>query len=126
MKSAFTATLAVALGLASLPAVSATITLTAVNGNVDQSALSPCIFANDSCQQGTWIGTDLPNGGNVSGYDEYSPIYTGAQITGVIGAGNPLQIGLNINEGGPAQTLSLFEMLVNDSRGRHVLLCRDG
>ena len=126
MKSALTATVAVALGLASLPAVSATITLTPVSGNVDQSALSPCIFANDSCQQGTWIGTDLPNGGNVSGYNEYSPVYTGAQITGVIGSGNPLQIGLNINEAEFCADLDAVRDAGERRRGRYVLLCRDG
>jgi hypothetical protein len=93
-----------------------TITLTQVNGNLyQQSIQSPCIFENPSCQQGGFTGTPLPTGGAVSGYNEFSPIYSGGTLLAIIGAGNPLLLGVDINQasGQPAQTLSGFEMLKN-------------
>ena len=95
-----------------------TISLAAVNGNVyQQTVQSPCVFVNPSCQQGTFSGTDLPTGGGVNGYDAFSPVYSGSTIFGIIGAGNSILLGLDINQasGQPAQTLSAFYMLKNGS-----------
>lgn len=116
MKKNLFAFTAIALGLAGAPAFANVITLTAVNGNVyQQTVQNPCIFENPSCQQGSFQGTDLPTGGNVNGYNEFSPVYSGATLLSIIGAGNSLLLGLDINQasGQPAQTLTGFEMLIN-------------
>jgi hypothetical protein len=94
-----------------------TITLTQVDGNLyQQTAQSPCIFSNSSCTNGGFAATPLPTGGAVNGYDSLSPIYSGATLNSIIGAGNSLMLGLDINQasGQPAQTLSLFTMIVNN------------
>jgi hypothetical protein len=93
-----------------------TISLGAVNGNVyQQTVQSPCIFVNPSCQQGSFTGTDLPTGGAVTGYNAFAS-YSGSTLLSIIGTGNSLQLGLDINQasGQPAQTLSLFTMSVNN------------
>ncbi len=92
------------------------IDLSAVAGNLyQQTVQSPCIFSNPSCQNGSFLSTALDTGGSVSGYDAFSPVYSGATILGIIGAGNSLLLGLDINQasGQPAQTLTGFEMWVN-------------
>ncbi len=92
------------------------IDLTPVDGNLyQQSVQSPCVFSNPSCQNGGFPSTDLDNGGAIDVYDDYSPIYSGATILGIIGTGNPLLLGVDINQasGQPAQTLTTFEMLLN-------------
>jgi hypothetical protein len=86
-----------------------------VDGNLyQQTVQSPCIFSNPSCQQGSFVATPLPTGGAVTGYNALAT-YTGSTIMSVIGSGNSLLIGLDINQasGQPAQTLSLFTMAVN-------------
>ena len=93
-----------------------TISLTADNSNTyQQTVQSPCIFSNPSCTNGGFAATALPTGGGVSGYDALSPIYSGFTLKSIIGAGNSLMLGLDINQasGQPAQTLSLFTMIVN-------------
>jgi hypothetical protein len=95
-----------------------TITLSAVDGNVyQQTVQSPCIFSNPSCTNGGFAATALPTGGSLTGYNEFSPVYSGSTIQGIIGAGNSLLLGLDINQasGQPAQTLSAFYMLKNGS-----------
>jgi len=110
-------TLAVLGALTVMPAAQGSaISLTAVNGNLYQQTIqSPCVFSNPSCTNGTFPTTDLPTGGNLTGYDQFSQIYSGATILSIIGAGNPLLLGLDINQasGQPAQTLTLFTMLKN-------------
>jgi hypothetical protein len=92
------------------------ISLTSVNGNLyQQTVQSPCIFSNPSCTNGSFASTALPTGGNLNGYDAFSPIYSGQTLLNIIGAGNSLLIGLDINEGGSAQTLTAFYMLLNNS-----------
>lgn len=92
------------------------ISLNSVNGNLyQQTVQSPCIFSNPSCTNGSFASTALPLGGNLNGYDAFSPIYNGQTLLNIIGAGNSLMIGLDINEGGPAQTLTAFYMLLNNS-----------
>jgi len=106
----------IALLVGSVAANANTLTLTAVNGNLyQQTVQSPCIFSNPSCQNGTFNTTDLPTGGNVSGYNSLSPVYSGATILGIIGTGNSITLGIDINQasGQPAQTLTTFEMLKN-------------
>jgi hypothetical protein len=91
------------------------ISLSQVNGNLyQQTVQSPCIFVNPSCQQGSFTGTDLPTGGGVAGYNAFAS-YSGSTLLSIIGAGNSLQLGLDINQasGQPAQTLSLFTMAIN-------------
>jgi len=93
-----------------------TITLTADNSNTyQQTVQSPCIFSNPSCTNGGFAATPLPTGGAVTGYDSLSPIYSGSTLMNIIGAGNSLMLGLDINQasGQPAQTLSLFTMSIN-------------
>jgi len=106
----------IALLVGSVAANANTLTLTAVNGNLyQQTVQSPCIFSNPSCQNGTFNTTDLPTGGNVSGYNSLSAVYSGATILGIIGTGNSITLGIDINQasGQPAQTLTTFEMLKN-------------
>ena len=100
------------------PLITNTISVTAVNGNLyQQTVQSPCVFSNPSCTNGSFAATPLPTGGGVSGYDSFSPVYTGSTIFGIIGAGNSIELGLDINQasGQPAQTLSAFYMLKNGS-----------
>jgi hypothetical protein len=93
--------------------------LAPVNGNLYQESVqNPCIFSNQSCKNpASFPSTDVPNGGSVTTYDLTSPSYSGADLLAIIGAGNPLTIGIDINEAGgqPPQTLTTFEMLVNGS-----------
>jgi len=113
IKTIFTAAVLV---FCSAAAYANTITLTADNSNsYQQSIQSPCIFSNPSCTNGGFAATALPTGGAVNGYDALSPIYTGVTLNSIIGAGNSLMLGLDINQasGQPAQTLSLFTMSVN-------------
>jgi len=106
----------IALLVGSVAANANTLTLTAVSGNqFQQTVQNPCIFTNSSCQNGTFPGTALDNGGNVSTYDNLSPVYSGAVLNAIIGTGNSLTLGLDINQAGgqPAQTLATFTMLKN-------------
>jgi PEP-CTERM motif len=100
-------------------AFAGTISLSAVDGNAyQQTTQSPCIFTNPSCQQPAGFpSTALPTGGNVTSYDALSPIYNGSTLLGLIGNGNSLLVGLDINQasGQPPQTLSLFTMIKNGS-----------
>lgn len=108
--------MAAVLSLGSVAAFGSTIVLSPVNGNLyQQTVQSPCVFVNPSCQQGSFTGTDLPTGGAVTGYDSFSPVYSGSTILSIIGAGNPLLLGIDINQasGQPAQTLTNFYMLKN-------------
>jgi len=107
---------AAALAFCSAAAYANTITLTSDNNNTyQQSIQSPCIFSNPSCTNGGFLATALPTGGALTGYDALSPIYSGATLNSIIGAGNSLMLGLDINQasGQPAQTLSLFTMSMN-------------
>ena len=107
---------AAALAFCSAAAYANTITLTSDNNNTyQQSIQSPCIFSNPSCTNGGFLATALPTGGALTGYDALSPIYSGATLDSIIGAGNSLMLGLDINQasGQPAQTLSLFTMSMN-------------
>lgn len=118
MKALLLGTLtALAIGLGSGSAVANTIDVTTVNGNLyQQTVQSPCVFSNPSCTNPSgWATTDLDTGGNVAGYDEFSPVYSGATLYGIIGLGNSLMLGLDINQasGQPAQTLTAFYMLLN-------------
>ena len=95
-------------------AAAATIVLTAVDGNLyQQNEQNPCIFTNPSCQQGGWVGTALPTGGGVDSYDAFVS-YTNSTLQAKLGT-DVLMLGVDINQasGQPAQTLTLFEMLVN-------------
>ena len=109
---------AAVLVVSSAAAYANTITVAAVNGNLyQQTVQSPCVFSNPSCTNGGFAATPLPTGGSVSGYDAFSPVYTGSTIFSIIGAGNSILLGLDINQasGQPAQTLSAFYMLKNGS-----------
>jgi hypothetical protein len=109
---------AAALIFGSVAAYANTISLTQVNGNLyQQTAQSPCIFSNPSCTNGGFVATPLPSGGAVTGYDSLSPVYSGSTLMSIIGAGNSMLLGLDINQasGAPAQTLTSFTMLKNGS-----------
>ena len=109
---------AATLVLSSAAAYANPISLTAVDGNLyQQTVQSPCVFSNPSCTNGGFAATPLPTGGSVSGYDAFSPVYSGSTIFSIIGAGNSITLGLDINQasGQPAQTLSAFYMLKNGS-----------
>jgi len=90
-----------------------TLTLSAVNGNLfQQTAQRPCIFSNQSCVNGGFPSTDVPNGGNVTTYDLLSPTYTGSSLIALLGGGG-IAVGIDINQatGQGSQTLTRFEML---------------
>jgi hypothetical protein len=110
---------ALAIGLGGGSALANTIDVDAVNGNLyQQTVQSPCIFSNPSCTNPAgWATTDLPTGGNETGYDAFSPVYSGATLLAIIGSGNSLMLGLDINQasGQPAQTLLGFYMLLNNA-----------
>jgi PEP-CTERM motif-containing protein len=109
---------AAVLVVSSAAAYANTITVGAVSGNLyQQTVQSPCIFSNPSCTNGGFAATALPTGGAVTGYDSFSPVYSGSTIFSIIGAGNSITLGLDINQasGQPAQTLSAFYMLKNGS-----------
>jgi hypothetical protein len=106
----------IALLVGSVAANANTLILSAVSGNqFQQTVQSPCIFSNPSCQQGSFTATALPNGGGVDVYDAVSPVYSGATLLAIIGTGNSLTLGIDINQasGQPAQTLTTFTMLKN-------------
>lgn len=110
---------ALALGLAGLlstgSASSNVLVLTADNSNsYQQGVQNPCIFTNTSCTNGTFTGTALVQGGNIPTYDAFVT-YSGATLLNIIGVGNSLILGIDINQasGQPAQTLSSFQLLVN-------------
>jgi hypothetical protein len=93
-----------------------TLVLTEVVGNLyQQTVQSPCIFSNPSCSQPAgWQDTALPTGGAITSYNALSPVYQGSTLLAVL-AGGSMILGIDINQasGQPAQTLQLFEMLVN-------------
>src|SRR5215510_1886622 len=90
---AFVAVLAI-----SITAQANTITLTEVIGNLyQQTVQSPCIFSNPSCQNGSFPTFNLPTGGNETGYNAFSPIYTGSTLLAIM-AGGPLRLGMDINQ----------------------------
>lgn len=69
------------LEFSSAAAYANTISLNAVDGNVYQQTIqSPCIFSNPSCTNGGFAATALPTGGAITGYNEFSPIYSGSAI----------------------------------------------
>ena len=106
-----------ALLVTSIAAQANTLTLNQVLGNLYQQTIqNPCIFSNPSCKNGTFQTTDLPLGGNVDSYDEFSPIYAGSELLAIMGS-DPLRLGIDINEakGRGPQTLTAFYMLVNGS-----------
>ena len=96
-------------------ASAATITLTAVAGNLyQQTVQNPCIFTNPSCQQPAGFNsTPVPNGGNEDNWN-LTVTYTGSDLLALLN-GAPLMLGLDINQasGQGAQTLLGFEMNIN-------------
>jgi hypothetical protein len=96
-------------------ASAATITLTAVPGNLyQQSVQNPCIFTNPSCQQPAGFNsTPVPNGGNEDNWN-LTVSYTGSDLLALLN-GAPLTLGLDINQatGQGAQTLLGFQMSIN-------------
>jgi len=92
-----------------------TLSLSAVNGNLFQQITQrPCIFSNQSCVNGGFPSTDVPNGGNITNYNLLSPTYTGSSLLALL-AGGSLAMGIDINQatGQGSQTLTRFEMLKN-------------
>lgn len=106
----------VLLSVVALPsaASAATITLTAVNGNLYQQTIqNPCVFTNPSCTNGGFPGTAVPQGGGVDNWDITSPTYTVSQLLTILNGGS-LMLGVDINQADDPQTLELFEMYVNN------------
>jgi hypothetical protein len=76
-----------------------------------QTTNNPCVIGDPSCN-GSLPMTVFPP--EVSSYDEFSPVYSVADIMSVIG-GSTFLVGVDINQSDVVQTLSLFTMLVNGS-----------
>ena len=99
----------------SLASYANTLSLNVVNGNLfQQIAQRPCIFSNQSCVNGGFPSTDVPNSGSETSYDLLSPIYAGSSILPLLSGGS-LVVGIDINQatGAGSQTLTRFEMLKN-------------
>ena len=96
-------------------ASAATITLTAVDGNLyQQTVQNPCIFTNPSCQQPAGFNsTPVPNGGNEDNWD-LTVTYDGSDLLDLLNGGS-LVLGLDINQatGAGPQTLLGFEMYID-------------
>lgn len=90
-----------------------TLTLTPVTvvHQLQQTSNNPCVIGDPSCNNGVFPETIFPAG--ASSYDALSPVYTVSQIQSILGPGNALEIGVDINQTSVTQTLSLFTMLIN-------------
>ena len=77
-----------------------------------QQEQDQCIFSGSKCIKSSLAFTSIPSGNS---YDITSPVYNGSELLPIIGTGNSLLIGIDINDadGQPAQTLTRFEMLVD-------------
>ena len=74
-----------------------------------QTTNNPCVIGDPSCSNGTFPETIFPP--NAPSYDEFSPVYTVAQLQAIVG--NTILIGVDVNQTVDNQTLSLFTMLIN-------------
>ena len=77
-----------------------------------QTTNNPCVIGESSCQNPATFPnwTVLPI---ASSYDALSPLYTVADIRGIVG--NSILMGFDVNQDSETQTLSLFTMLINGS-----------
>lgn len=98
-------------------ASAAVISLIAQSEKIYQNGLqNPCIFTNESCDNKNPVGfasTPVPQG-NVPGdtWNLLSPVYDTDQILSYLGGG-ALFVGFDVNDTSTAQTLTLFEMLID-------------
>jgi hypothetical protein len=79
-----------------------------------QTSNSPCVIGDDSCNAHNpagWTYTLLPPNGAYDFTNATSPLYTVADITGIVG--DTFFIGFDVNQTSTTQTLSAFEMLIN-------------
>jgi PEP-CTERM motif len=76
-----------------------------------QTSNNPCVIGDTSCSNGGFPETVFPAGGNVTSYDEVSPVYSVSDIRAI--TGNTFIIGVDVNQTEVTQTLMLFEMLIN-------------
>ncbi len=79
-----------------------------INHQYQQTSNNPCVIGDPSCNNGSFPETVFPI---ASSYDEFSPVYTVAQINAI--TGGSFIIGVDINQTEVTQTLALFEMLIN-------------
>ena len=75
-----------------------------------QTAINPCVIGPPNCLNGGFPFEPAGSGGNGSVFDETSPNYTVAQITGVTGA-SAFTMGLDYNQTVNPQTLFIFEAI---------------
>ena len=77
-----------------------------------QTTNNPCVVGESSCSNPATFPnwTVLPI---ASSYDSVSPLYTVADIRGVVG--DNIVMGFDVNQANETQTLSLFTMLINGS-----------
>jgi hypothetical protein len=103
--------LGIALG-AQTNASASTLILNAlgVDEEFQQTTNNPCIIGEPSCQNPAGFDRTIfpPNDAT---FDGFSPIYSVSQIQAI--TGDNFFVGLDINQNQGAQTLSLFQMLVN-------------
>lgn len=105
--------LAVLLVAGATAAYADTLTLTPLTifHQLQQTTNNPCVIGDTSCSNGTFPETVFPSG--ASSYDSLSPVYTVSQIQSILGPGNALEIGVDVNQTDVTQHLSLFTMLIN-------------
>lgn len=70
---------------------------------------TPCVIGDLSCNNAVLAETILPAG--ASSYDAVSPLYLVSDIRAAVG--NDFFMGVDVNQDGDAQTLSLFTMSIN-------------
>jgi hypothetical protein len=100
--------------LMSVPGLlNATITLRGLEPDEEyqQQLNSPCVIGDPSCQNPDGFLYTLLPAGDVGSYDEYSPEYTVGQLK-ELNLANFI-VGFDVNEAGPIQEISLFEILID-------------
>ena len=73
-----------------------------------QTSASPCVIGGSNCQNGGFPYTLAGSGGGGTEFDEMSPLYTTAQITGVTLSPN-FTVALDYNDSSAPQILRFFE-----------------
>jgi hypothetical protein len=109
--------LGIALGAQTNASASTILNLHALGGleQYQQTINSPCVIGDPSCSTQNKLPAGWPDAtifpANDDTFDGFSPVYQVSQIRAVVG--DTFFVGLDINQNGDAQTLNLFEMLIN-------------
>lgn len=118
---------ALVLGAVSMPGIASAATLS-LTGPAPaqtlgpQSNSNPCIIAGTTCQNPSGFSyTNFDQSGNVSSYNETSPVYTVSQLTGVAGTSFNIAIDVNTAGGSGGHQENLDSFVVKDVTTNTVL-----